>query len=157
MKNLSDYRVSRALTNYKVVGSCHIYQGNRSIGGYATYSHKRMNYNLHRVVLAKKLGKTYEELSNALHTRECTDRACINENHLYEGSTLDNIRDSIAAGTHNSSYIIQSCINGHEYTKENTYINPRTKVRFCRSCDRAHGKAKYLRKVRKARREDAQG
>ena len=42
------------------------------------------------------------------------------------------------------------CVNGHEYTAENTYINPRG-TRECRTCNRVY-KANYAKKHEEKRR-----
>lgn len=59
----------------------------------------------------------------------CDIPACVNPKHLIEGTHQDNALDRSTKGrgwrmdnTH--------CINGHEYTDENTYIKPNG----CRSC-----------------------
>lgn len=137
MKNLSDYRLVRALENYRVVGECYFYQGHRNPSNYAYLmirdkNKKLVSYRLNRVVLALKLGKTYEELTNALH--KCNNQPCIREEHLYEGSPKDNTRDGILDGTHVSllNKLKRYCIHGHEFTPENTYI--RKSGRECRVC-----------------------
>ena len=57
----------------------------------------------------------------------CRVRRCCNPSHLRLLSNLDNARDNgNATKTH--------CPHGHEYSKENTYIQPSNNSRRCRTC-----------------------
>ncbi|PWC05932.1 hypothetical protein DCE94_03770 [Agromyces badenianii] len=47
-----------------------------------------------------------------------------------------NMADTLAHGTHPKASKTH-CLNGHEYTAENTYLRPRTGHRVCRTCARA--------------------
>tara|TARA_Y100000034_G_scaffold136784_1_gene215748 strand:- start:8034 stop:9029 length:996 start_codon:yes stop_codon:yes gene_type:complete len=53
---------------------------------------KGKNYMLHRLVLATKLNKPYEELTIVRHL--CNNRRCINPEHLKEGTRSENALDS---------------------------------------------------------------
>jgi hypothetical protein len=49
-------------------------------------------------VLAEKLGRPIRKGYLACHT--CDVRACINPDHLYEGTVTDNNRDTVRRGRH---------------------------------------------------------
>lgn len=45
------------------------------------------------------------------------------------------------------------CKRGHEFTPENTYINPSNKSRNCRTCDRLTDRVRYIRYGKKQAQE----
>ena len=60
----------------------------------------------------------------------CHNRACINPEHLYEGTHQDNMNDMKSAGRQkNHSMTHFKC--GCEVTPENTYTNPKNGGRTC--------------------------
>lgn len=56
----------------------------------------------------------------------CSNRACVNPDHLEAVTHTENVRRAAARKTH--------CPSGHEYTPENTYVVPSTGYRRCRLC-----------------------
>lgn len=83
--------------------------------GVMHYAH-RLSYQIHKGPIPK--GLTVDHL--------CFVRKCVNPDHLEAVTNAENISRAGAAITH--------CSHGHEYTKENTYINPTNGYRQCRSC-----------------------
>lgn len=65
----------------------------------------------------------------------CRNRRCVNPSHLEPVSSLENLRRGIGYRLQNG--MDASCVNGHLYTEENTYVNPnrRNDIR-CRACAR---------------------
>jgi len=73
--------------------------------------------------------------------------------NLYWGSLSDNQRDVLANGNsfgRNKTH----CINGHEYTEDNTYRSPKTNCRSCKTCRYNHTKASQLRRRNDDKRDD---
>jgi hypothetical protein len=58
----------------------------------------------------------------------CRVRACVNPDHLEPVTNAENCRRGTGAKTH--------CVNGHEFTVENTYTDRKNGHRHCRECNR---------------------
>jgi len=73
---------------------------------------------------------------------DCDNPPCINPEHLFLGTRVDNNldRDSKGRGRTNGYELKTHCINEHEYTKENTYIYP-DGSRSCKKCHRERNNA----------------
>lgn len=67
----------------------------------------------------------------ALHKKECSLKSCVNPNHLYIGTHMDNAIDYSELKTY--------CTNGHEYTEENTlrFKRHNSIYRQCKECNKA--------------------
>lgn len=64
----------------------------------------------------------------------CRTRNCVNPDHLEPVTNEENLRRGEGYGLLNG--MRSACVNGHEYTLENTYTDPKGKNR-CRACSRA--------------------
>lgn len=82
----------------------------------------------------------------------CDNPSCVNPEHLFQGTQLDNARDCLAKGR----FIGQRqncCKRGHPFTPENTIIKPkRPTQRECKTCQRMHEK-KRDQKLRELKNE----
>lgn len=72
----------------------------------------------------------------------CRNRACVNPSHLETVTHLENVRRGMKGDTGKHNAIKTHCYHGHEYTQENTYINPKGS-RECRICIRERSRQYY--------------
>ena len=63
----------------------------------------------------------------------CRNRDCVNPSHLEPVTNEENLRRGAGYALRNG--MRSSCKNGHQYTQENTYTDPRGGIR-CRECAR---------------------
>lgn len=63
----------------------------------------------------------------------CDNPCCVNPDHLFSGTRLDNMRDCASKGRTRKATATH-CKNGHLFDEENTYIW--RKNRYCKICNR---------------------
>ena len=108
---------------------CWMWQGCTDQFGYGRIGGDRKSLATHRVA--------YELFSGALIPglvidHLCRVRSCVNPDHLEQVTNEENL----ARGIYGAGPKKTHCINRHEFTAENTYIQPSGR-RSCRACNRA--------------------
>jgi hypothetical protein len=68
----------------------------------------------------------------------CDNPVCVNPDHLFDGSQLENLLDCVRKGRHKGKSQTH-CKHGHEFTPENTYLWKNH--RHCRTCMRQRGRS----------------
>ena len=91
-----DEVVAREIVLAITSGSCELSSLAPGTGGYPAVAIGRRTTPLHRLVLARRLGRPLRGGEQALH--RCHRPACINPDHLYPGTHSDNMRHKAAAG-----------------------------------------------------------
>lgn len=92
------------------------------------YGHLRDHTRAHRAVYAAFVGEIPDNLQVLHH---CDNAGCVNPQHLYVGTQLDNMRDRQNRGRLKNRPDMMLCKKGlHSMIAENRY--PDTRCRLCR-------------------------
>lgn len=75
----------------------------------------------------------------------CRNRGCVNPSHLEAVTNQENLARGWGRRLKNG--MTNECVNGHEYTPDNTYVNPKGR-QMCRICT-ARSRKKYEDKKKK--------
>lgn len=129
-------------------GECWEWIGAVTSNGYGRFS-PRINGVMHRV-MAHRL--SYETLVGPIPDglvidHLCRNRRCVNPAHLEPVPQLVNVMRGEGVGVINAAKT--ECLDGHEFTPDNTYITPKGR-RACLACQRRRSREYHARK--KARR-----
>jgi hypothetical protein len=77
----------------------------------------------------------------------CDNPWCVELTHLWLGTVSENAKDSVVKGRHPKA-AQRFCKRGHEFTQENTYLNPGEPYgRQCRECRKMHSRNRGREKV----------
>ena len=112
---------------------CQPWTGTIGGNGYGKIKRKGKQLAAHRVAWEKVHGPIPDGLF-VLH--RCDNPPCVNVDHLFLGTQLDNMRDRLQKGRWkgNRNELKTHCPQGHEYTEENTWKWRGS--RYCRECRR---------------------
>lgn len=115
-------KVGHAPAHRPGLGRCTEWTGEISPAGYGIITHRpsgKIKKLAHRVAL--QIGGV-EIPAGMVVDHLCRNRRCVNRSHLEIVTNEENLRRGIGHRLRNG--MDSRCINGHEYTSENTYSNP---------------------------------
>lgn len=114
---------------------CWLWTGYVNDKGYGQISYDSRPWRVHILSMFLFKPEEYIKNPNVNHKPECRNKTCFNPDHLYSGTQKENINDAVEAGNMGNRFKnVTVCVNGHEFTPENTYTNPKTGVRTCKRC-----------------------
>lgn len=128
-------------------GECWLWAAGRDKDGYGIFSIARRSLRAHRVAYELLVGPIPQGL---VIDHLCRNEPCVNPEHLEpvtvreNGMRGDTFQARNAAKTH--------CIRGHEFTSENTWIDPARGVRKCKACHREQNRPSEARARAEGRR-----
>lgn len=109
---------------------CWEWQGTLQKNGYSTFGLEAKSLRGHRWSYEHFIGPIPEGLQI---DHLCRNRSCVNPEHLEPVTARENSRRAMRA----------SCVNGHPFSEENTYMHGGR--RYCRTCRSARNRARYQR------------
>lgn len=109
---------------------CWIWTGTVDGSGYGGIKIRGKLTKAHRLSYEHYVGKIQPELEI---DHLCRVRCCVNPEHLDQVTRSENLKRSPILNRTHRKDIDESCVNGHSWTPENTYINDKGH-RFCRKC-----------------------
>lgn len=112
---------------------------------YGIFSIRNVRHRAHRISYIIHNGSLSE---NLIVCHRCDTPACVNPDHLFSGTQLDNINDCISKGRYrpNTSKNKKThCKYGHRLDGDNLYIYPyrKTVIRRCVQCHRNRNRSAY--------------
>lgn len=116
---------------------CWIWQGDKSVQGYAHQRVGRRKERVHRLYFEHENGPIPEGL---VLDHLCRQRECINPTHLEAVTIGDNFRRGMAPQA--VAFRNGTCVAGHERTPENTHTRE-DGTRRCRVCRNVYKRANY--------------
>ena len=108
---------------------CWLWTGNKNDSGYGLTIVEKKQRRIHRVVYEALVGPIPQGL---VIDHLCRVRNCCNPEHLEPVTSQINMLRGVSPLAEKASWT--HCVNGHEFTPDNTYIHKKRNTRNCRTC-----------------------
>ena len=140
---LDEAAKKRFESKYEVDESgCWLWQGCLNGKGYGRFYYSGTQYMSHRVAYTIQKGPITDGL---FIDHLCRTRNCANAEHM---ELVTNRENTVRGINFIAGQVRQTqCIRGHEFTPENTYVDPGRQSRSCRTCRTARRRARRKRNV----------
>jgi hypothetical protein len=122
------------------LGPCWLWTGTKNNAGYGMTCDQKQDIGAHR--MAFKLTNGY--LPELPLDHLCRVRHCCNPSHLEPVTHRVNILRGVGAGARNAKK--SHCVNGHEFTPENTAMRSDGTGRHCKTCRVETNRRNWLRR-----------
>lgn len=110
---------------------CWIWKASVKSNRYGQFRFNKKNTGAHRVAYILTHGE-FDNNLDVCHT--CDNPPCVNPNHLWLGTTRDNILDMTKKGRHGQQRLSRdNCRQGHPYTEETTGYKENGN-KYCKIC-----------------------
>lgn len=139
--------VNRFWSKVKKTDACWEWTAHTNKSGYCYFKWNGSKYLVHRISmwLSGKIKLTFEDHSSVVD-HICKNKVCVNPLHLRVVSQrVNSLENSNGIGAINSKKT--HCLNGHQFSKENTRIAKSKNERICRTCRKERAQ-KYRDKLR---------
>lgn len=150
---LTNKIIARFEMSYTRLGpdDCWPWHGSKYPNGYCYFhvcyiSGRRIRISAPRLALHIATNEIPKDDIDTMHS--CDNSKCVNPSHLSYGTAIENARQMVERDRCMSGWqnvIKTHCINKHEFTPQNTYIDPRG-MRQCRECLRRRSREYNERK-----------
>lgn len=127
--------------HFKKTDGCWIWTGCASDTGYGSFRYEGRMTRAHRASYSIYVSDPPKDM---MVCHSCDVKLCVNPEHLFIGTSSDNVRDCVAKKRQMNSRKTE-CLKGHPFDAENTRI--RGRWRTCKKCQRIRSRA-YTKRVR---------
>lgn len=127
--------------------SCWLWTGCKSKYGYGQFTFRKKTTLAHRASYELAMGP-FDNWLCVLH--KCDNPQCVNPDHLFLGTQLDNARDRVAKGRPTLLRKTRThCLRGHDLSIVGVHVRKKLGYISCKKCSNTLARKYYLRNKEK--------